>query len=107
MSCRWVKGPAVCHVTGSTPSLVHSSPQTPKAAALDGQRVAFELLTKRLVSRTDIRTLLLVFANKTTRPKALNYIPTSWSRDKFLFLVTFLYLALIYCDVPLTVLYIL
>ena len=32
---------------------------------------------------------------KTLDQIALNYIPTSWSRDKFLILVTFLYLAII------------
>ena len=52
-----------------------------------------------------IYTHLLAFANKIPQQKALNYIPTSWSRAKVLFLVTFLNLALmiIYGDIVINV----
>ena len=42
------------------------------------------------------RTLAGVCKQKSLDKKALNYIPTSWSREKFLVLVTFLNLAIIY-----------
>ena len=43
-----------------------------------------------------------MFASKRTQLKALNYIPTSCSRAKFLILVTFLNLAIIhvYGEIP-------
>ena len=52
--------------------------------------------SRRVALITAIRILLLVFASKSTQPKALNYIPTSCSRATFLILVTFLNLAVIH-----------
>ena len=42
------------------------------------------------VSCVEVHVHLLAFASKTAQLKSLNYIPTSCSSAKFLFLVTFL-----------------
>ena len=46
---------------------------------------------------------MLEFENKSTQPKASNHIPTSCSRAKFLILVTFLNLDIIYGNIPFNV----
>ena len=46
------------------------------------KEIEFTVLSKDLyISCADVRVLLLAFAGKNTQPKALNYIPTSWSCD--------------------------
>ena len=48
----------------------------------------------------EVHVHLWTFVRKPMDRKALNYIPTSCSCAEFLFLVTFLNLALIYGDIP-------
>ena len=60
------------------------------------------------MSCVDVCILLLPFASKSARPKALNYILTHYPHAKshvhmMLFLVTVLNLALIYVDILLSV----
>ena len=50
--------------------------------------------TQSLLLCVDLRVLLLAFANKALDRQGLNYIPTSCLRARFIFLVTFLNLAL-------------
>ena len=80
----------VCHVTGNIYSLVQSSPQTPKTIMLDAYSVALELLCGFLFHAKIYIILLLAFSSKSTQLKS------SKLHDKFLILVTFLKLALIY-----------
>ena len=87
----------VCLVTGNICLLVLSSPQMPKTIAICRP---YALGYSAMSCAVHLRVPLLEFANQSTQMSSLNYIPTSCSHAKCLFLVTSpLNLAIIYYDI--------
>ena len=77
---------AVCHMTGNVCLLVRSNPQTPNMQALS-------YFTKSCAVCRFKSVFAGICKTKALDRQAINYIPTSWSRDTFLSLETFLNLA--------------